>query len=332
MSFNNFAELQDLIRSYNSKSILEIGTRICWENFYIQQKSQQFDWFFYNAERNSAIRLMLLASMSNPHRKKNILEAEFNEFKYFFLNEKKLNHTIAYSNVLRQEAETISRCIKSWENNPKNIKKVSNWLLKPSDFFDVKVIDGETNYLFMQRQVAFRGEGFGNLKARILRTIKFIEFLESYSNREFGESYLKSNFLKSTGLSIDIYFRQFWGCLALFKRRDGYFDFSHFPGINQVIQEMGITIENLKLFIKQNSAPFHSESENSFRSKVSKKLQNTSEFYKPFFYNFFLEKPFVEFSKDQFYLPDPFSLIESCWNQIESSILENWPEKNEAIF
>ena len=80
--------------------------------------------------------------------------------------------------------------------------------------------------------------------------------------------------------------------------------------------------ETLKLFIQQNSAPFHSESETSFCRKVIKKLQSTPDFYKLFLYNFFLEKPFIEFSKYQFYLLDHLSLTESCRNQIESLISE----------
>jgi hypothetical protein len=74
MSFNNFAELQDLIRSYNSKSILEIGTGICYKIFYNQNNSDPLIYLLDNAKRGYAIRIMLLASMGNPHRIKNIDE------------------------------------------------------------------------------------------------------------------------------------------------------------------------------------------------------------------------------------------------------------------
>ena len=314
MSFNNFAELQDLIRSYNSKSILEIGTRICWKVFYNQNNSDPL--ILDNAKRGYAIRIMLLASMGNPHRRKNIDEKTFHTYIDDYYNFG--NHTIAYPNVLDQEAETIFRCIQNWE--VKNKSKVRNWLLKLSDIFDTSAIRQYTPVLFMQRQAAFQNEGFGQSIYRVHRTIKFIELLESRCNENFREK-----FFKSTGLSLEIYFKQFLGCIGLFTKMNGYCDFSQFPDID--IPEYGITNETLKLFIQQNSVPFHSKYETSFSSKVSKKLQNTSEFYKPFFYNFFLEKPLVEFSQDKFYLPDPFSFIESCWNQIESLVLKNWTEK-----
>ena len=379
MSFNNFAELQDLIWSYNSKSILEIGTRICYKIFYSQNNSDRLIRLSDNAKRGYAIRIMLLASMGNPHRRKNIDEKTFHTYIDDYYNFG--NHTIAYPNVLDQEAETIFRCIQNWE--VKNKSKVRNWLLKLSDIFDTSAIRQYTPVLFMQRQAAFQNEGFGQSIYRVHRTIKFIELLESRCNENFRE-----NFLKSTGLSLEIYFKQFVGCIGLFTRMKGYCDFSQFPDMD--IPEHGITNETLKLFIQQNSAPFHSESEtsfcrkviknpqnthefyklflfnffikkpfvefskyqfylldhlsftkscrnqiesliskseNSFYSKVSEKLKNIPEFYKPFSYNFFLEKPFIELSKGQFYLPDPLSLTESCWNQIESLVLKNWTEK-----
>ena len=309
MSFNNFAELQDLIRSYNSKSILEIGTRICWKVFYNQNNSDPLIYLLDNAKRGYAIRIMLLASMGNPHRRKNIDEKTFHTYIDDYYNFG--NHTIAYPNVLDQEAETIFRCIQNWE--VKNKSKVRNWLLKLSDIFDTSAIRQYTPVLFMQRQAAFQNEGFGQSIYRVHRTIKFIELLESRCNENFRE-----NFLKSTGLSLEIYFKQFGGCIVFFT--SGYCGFSKFPDMD--IPEYGITNETLKLFIQQNSAPFHSESETSFCRKVIKKLQSTPDFYKLFLYNFFLEKPFIEFSKYQFYLLDHLSLTESCRNQIESLISE----------
>jgi hypothetical protein len=312
MSFNNFVELQDLIRSYNSKSILEIGTRICYKIFYSQNNSDPLIRLSDNAKRGYAIRIMLLASMGNPHRRKNIDEKTFHTYIDDYYNFE--NHTIAYPNVLDQEAETIFRCIQTWEVKEKS--KVRNWLLKLSDIFDITVIRQYMLVLFLQRQAALQNEGFGQPIYRVHRTIKFIELLESRCNENF-----RGKFFKSTGLSLEIYFKQFLGCIGLFTM-NGYCDFSKFPDMNIPEPEYGITNETLKLFIQQNSTPFHSESETSFCGKVIKKLQNTPEFYKPFFYNFFLEKPFVEFSKYQFYLLDPLSLTESCWNQVESLISE----------
>ena len=136
MSFNNFVELQDLIRSYNSKSILEIGTRICYKIFYSQNNSDPLIRLSDNAKRGYAIRIMLLASMGNPYRRKNIDEKTFHTYIDDYYNFE--NHTIAYPNVLDQEAETIFRCIQTWEVKEKS--KVRNWLLKLSDIFDITVI------------------------------------------------------------------------------------------------------------------------------------------------------------------------------------------------
>jgi hypothetical protein len=73
--------------------------------------------------------------------------------------------------------------------------------------------------------------------------------------------------------------------------------------------------------------PFHSESNTSFRSKVRENIDKISEHYKPFFHNILLETPLIEFDKDKFCLPDPFSFTESCWNQIESLVLNKWDKR-----
>ncbi|BAZ33236.1 hypothetical protein NIES4074_57460 [Cylindrospermum sp. NIES-4074] len=140
MIVNNFSELQDSIQSYNSKSILEIGTLMCWQIFYSQQNRQDLHWVLYNAKRNSAIRIMLLASMGNSHLEENILLQDFEDFTYIFLNPKN-------QNILFQDAEKIVECINNWENNQ---EKVRSLLLKLSDIFDVQVIFQEIKHLFMQ--------------------------------------------------------------------------------------------------------------------------------------------------------------------------------------
>lgn len=35
----------------------------------------------------------------------------------------------------------------------------------------------------------------------------------------------------------------------------------------------------------------------------------------------------IEFEKEKFYLPDPFSFTESCWNQIEGLVLKKWGKR-----
>ncbi|BDA76277.1 hypothetical protein CAL7716_104430 (plasmid) [Calothrix sp. PCC 7716] len=320
MIFNNFTELRNSLRVYNSNSILDIGSKICWQ-ISENQYSEPLAWLLDNAKRNYAVRLMLLASAGNPHRHKNINSQEFENLINVYHNWGE--HTIAYPDILDKEAETILESIQNWEN--KNAKKVRNWTLKLSDIFGVELIRQRMAGLFLQRQVAFQNAGFGQPFYRIERTIKFIDLLKKHSSINFSE-----NFINSTGLSSEIYFKQFWGCLALLKfnhKRNSYFDFSQLPIIDDDIIKMGITPENLMLFMKQNSAPFHLESNISFRTKVKTKLNNISELYKPFFYNVFLETPLIELNKDKYCLPDPFSFTESCWNQIEGLVLNKLPQR-----
>jgi hypothetical protein len=196
MSFSNFAELQDSIWIYNSKSILEIGTRICYEIFYSQNNSDPLIWLLDNTKRGYAIRIILLASMGNPHRRKSISEKTFYTYIDNYYNFE--GHTIAYPNFLYQEAEIIFRCIQNWE--VENKSKVRNWLLKLSDIFDTRVISQYMLVLFLQRQVAFQNEGLGQTIYRVHRTIKFIELLEGRCNENF-----RGNFLKSTGLILQIH-------------------------------------------------------------------------------------------------------------------------------
>lgn len=324
MNFTNIAELQNYVRTYNSISILKLGSQRCWQ-IWTGDKNQFLDpsiWLKNNASRNYIIRIILLASFSNPHRNKNITLHEFNDLIDNYYNWG--GHTIAYPNILDQEAEIIIENIKNWES--KYYKKVRNWKLKLSDIFDVQAIRPHMIGLFVQRQLAFQNAGVGKPVARILRSIKLIELFTNQSKENFSE-----NFINSTGLSPTIYFKQFLGCLTVFTsypEYQGFCDFSNFPIIANNIQNMGITAESLKLFIKQNSELFHSESSESFRSRLKEKLKNTSDFYKPFFYNFLLETPIIKIDIDKYYLPDPFSLTESCWNQIELKVLKNLNTRN----
>jgi hypothetical protein len=144
--------------------------------------------------------------------------------------------------------------------------------------------------------------------------------LDSHSGKEFSK-----DFSKHTSLSSENYFKQFLGCLGLFanfSKRKGFCNFSQLPNIDDQVQASGITPENLKIFIRQNSMPFSTESNNSFRSRVNQTLDNVPDFYKPFFYNHFLETPFIELNSEEFCLPDPFSFTESCWNQVRGIVFQ----------
>ncbi|MEA5551881.1 hypothetical protein VB713_13090 [Anabaena cylindrica UHCC 0172] len=315
MSYNTFTDFINSTRSYNSTSILEVGSQQCWQ-IWPTQHHEPLNWLQDNALRNYSIRLILLASIGNPHRRNNVSIQNFNNLVDVYFNWDK--HTIAYSHILDQEAENIVECIKAWEKN--NERRVRNWSLKISDILDLELIRQHMIGLFLQRQVAFQNSGFGKPVARINRTIKFIEFFENQFKYNFSE-----DFIKSTGLTTKIYFRQFISCLGLFgsSERKGFYDFLQFTIIDYENQKLGINQENIKLFIQQNSAPFNLESENSFRTRVKRTLNNFSEVYKPFFHNILLETPFIEFESNKFCLPDPFSFTESCWNQIESLVLKN---------
>jgi hypothetical protein len=93
--------------------------------------------------------------------------------------------------------------------------------------------------------------------------------------------------------------------------------------IDEEVQKLGITPENLEIFVKQNSALFTTQVDNSFRKKVNRTFDNVPDFYQSFFYNHFLEIPFVELNNQEFCLPDPFSFTESCWNQIRGLIFKD---------
>lgn len=315
MSYKTFADFSDSIRAYNSTSILEIGTQQCWK-IWVTQSSDPQTWVINNAFRNYAIRIILLASAGNPHRRKNISIQEFYDCinNYFSWD----GHTIASPDILDNESEILLESIRKWEGD--NPRKLRNLLLKLSDIFDLAFIRQHMAGLFVQRQLTFQNASFGYPLSRIQRTIKFIEILDKNSNQT-----LSNKILQTTGLTQAVYFKQFLGCLALFNldpEIKGFIDFSQLPIINEELQEYGISRENLRLFVNQNSALFCSDSRTSFRNRVKGKMDGIPEVYRLFFHNLFLETPFIEVSQGKFYLPDPFSFTESCWNHIESVIFQ----------
>lgn len=316
MNFKSFSELREFIRRYNSTSVLEIGTKKCWQ-IWETKHSAPLDWVKGNAERNYAVRLMLLTSAGNPHRRENISVQAFDILINAYHNWG--GHTISDKRILEEETEVLLTSIQKWEIDNEQI--VRNWSAKLSSVLDLEVIRNHIAGLFIQRIGAFQNAGFGSPGSRISRTIKLLELLDNHSNKEFSD-----NFSNQIGLSSENYFRQFIGCLALFRgfsKRLGFFNFSQLPNMDVQLQESGITLENLKIFIKQNSASFTAKTDTSLRSKVNKTLSSVPDFYQPLFYNHFLETPFIELNDEEFCLPDAFSLTESCWNQVRSLVFKS---------
>ncbi|MBD2743853.1 hypothetical protein [Coleofasciculus sp. FACHB-1120] len=309
MNFKSFSELREFIRRYNSTSVLEIGTKKCWQ-IWETQPSAPVDWVKRNAERNYAVRLMLLASAGNPHRRENISVQAFDNLINAYHNWS--GHTISEQYLLEKEAEVLLSSLTKWESDNKTI--VKNWSLELSKVFDLGVIRNHVAYLFFQRIVSFQNAGFGYPISRIRRTIKFIELLDNYSEKNFS-----NEVSRYTKLNHSDYFKQILGCLALFKKskKQGFCNLSQFANlIDEEVHKLGITPENLEIFVKQNSAVLTTQVDNSFRRKVNQTFGSVPNFYQPFFYNHFLEIPFVELNHQEFCLPDPFSFTESCWNQI----------------
>jgi hypothetical protein len=134
MNFKNFAELREFVRRYNSTSILEIGTEKCWQKWGTEY-SQSLDWSRSNAERNYAIRLMLLASAGNPYRNGSISIEAFDNLINAYHNWD--GHTISDKRILNEEAEVILSSVQNWELG--NQKIVNNWLLKLSNVLNLEV-------------------------------------------------------------------------------------------------------------------------------------------------------------------------------------------------
>ena len=313
MDCKSFSELRELIRRYNSTSVLEIGSQKCWQKWQTLYSTPD-DWLHGNTKRNYAIRLMLLASAGNPYRHNDISVKEFESLidAYYKLDE----HTISDTRILDQESESILSCIKKWESDKEKITR--NWSFKLSEILDLEVIRTDVPFLFLQRLVAFQNAGFGYPFSRICRTIKIIELLDKNSDNEFS-----NDFLKNAKLSNINYFKQFLVCLLVFDdsyKKKGFFDFSQLPRIDE-LETKGITTkEGLQLFINQNSEFFISKKENSLRQIINQTLNSVPDFYQPFFYNHFLETPIIKLDQENFCLPDPVSFTESCWNQVRSLV------------
>jgi len=320
MDFKQFSEFREFIRRYNSTSVLEIGTKKCWQNWEVKYSSS-LDWVLANTKRNYAIRIMLLASAGDPHRHENINTHIFDNLLNAYHNWN--GHTISDERILEEEEKVLLDSIKKWEVDRENV--VRNWSLKLSEILDSRVVHAHIAGLFVQRLGAFQNAGFGHPVSRLSRTIKLIELLDKQSNKKISEV-----FLDHAGLSPTNYFRQFLACLALFgglSGKRGFCNFSRLPDIDNQLQKSGVTLENLKLFIQQNSALFSAKTVSektdvSFRGKIIRTLEKIPEYYQPLFYNHFLEIPFVELGNKEFCLPDPFSFTESCWNQVRGLVSE----------
>ncbi|MBD2512244.1 hypothetical protein H6G91_34360 [Nostoc muscorum FACHB-395] len=325
MNFKSFSDLRDFIRRYNSTSFLEIGSEKCWQ-IWESKYSNSSDKVFGNIERNYAVRLILLASTGNPHRRGNISVKAFNNLIQAYHNFG--GHTISNTHILEEEAEILLKSIQKWETF--NERTVRNWSLKLSSILDLKVIRSHIGGLFLQRVGAFQNAGFGYPVSRIKRTIKLIELLDYSSNQEFS-----NDLAVHISLSPTNYFRQFLACLAIFgwlSGKRGFCNLSQLPAIDNQVQNLGVNLDNLKKFIKQNSTLFSKEEDTSFRSKINKTLNNVPDYYQPFFFNHFLELPFIELKNEEFCLPDPFSFTESCWNQVRSIVFkENNRKKYEDL-
>ncbi|MEH2400354.1 hypothetical protein [Nostoc sp.] len=320
MDFKSFSELREFIRRYNSTSILEIGANKCWQKWETKY-SDPLDWVLSNTERNYAVRLMLLASAGNPHRHRDISVETFDSLINAYHSWE--HHTISDKRILDKEAEALLSSIQKWEID--NEKIVRNWSFKLSSILDLEVIRTHVTGLFLQRVVAFQYAGFGYLVARIHRTIKFIELLEKHSNHKFSD-----DFLKRAKLSPTNYFKQIIACLSLFgnfSNRKGFCDFSKLPDIDDEVQKLGINPETLQIIVKQNSEPFSSQADNSFRNRINQTLNSVPDYYQPLFYNYFIEIPFIKLNNERFCLPDPISFTESCWNQIRGLVFEDSTRK-----
>jgi hypothetical protein len=305
-----FSDIRDRIRRFNSTSVLQIGSNACWQSWEADSSSSS-DWTRFNASRNYVIRIILLASAGNPHRHRHINEREYNNLVQDYYSWK--GHTVMNDTILEEEATSLLASIQSWEEN--HDESVRNWSLSLSEVLGRCITRRHMAGLFMQRLVAFQCAGFGHPNARLQRTVKLIELMDNRSNQRFTKI-----FSCQAKMDTKVYFRQFYACLALFdggsgSRSRGFADLSRFPHI-ECLQELGITADSLKSFIRLNSALYSSQSDDSFRTRVQQDLANVPEHYQPFFYNHLLAKPFIRLTDQAYWLPDPLSLAESCWNQV----------------
>ncbi len=311
MIVDSFSELRQFIRRYNSVSVLDIGARECWGEW-SKKRTNPIDWNRGNTKRNYAVRLMLLASTGNSYRRGEIVPQKFDELinAYYGYD----GHTISNGQLLEDEASIISASLVAWEETSKNETYVRNCSSKLSDILNLQLIRSYAAVLFLQRGTAFQNAGFGKPSARITRTIKFIELLDNLSSNEFSKA-----FLEKVGLQPVSYCKHFMPCLSIFmlqKEKQGFYNTSQLSNLHKSVQDMGLSADSLKKFIRQNSRSFSTNSPDSFRSRVINSLEGVSDFYQPFFRNCFLDRPIIKLKSENFCLPDPFSFTESCWNQV----------------
>jgi len=318
MEFKSIKELREYLRRYNSNSFLEVGTSVCWQEWQNGgPRISRLGRVKKNYRRNYALRLILLASAGNPYRNQAITFQEFESLIDVLFNF--ANHTISDKTLLDTEAEYTFNYLHTWEQE--NYKTVRNWKLLLSDIFTKELIRKNGGHLFLQRQAVFQNSGFWTplapvQLARVQRTMKVFEILNSIdlNTINFFES--------STKLNHEFYFVQFMSSIGYFLktrfRGGGVLDFKKSFDIDfdDELKSKGYTEENLRIFVRLNSRVFSSSDRDSFRNIVTERLNNTSEVYHPFFYNSFLDYPFIDLGQDKYCLPDACSLMESSWNII----------------
>lgn len=320
MRLKKFLDLRQSVRRYNSTSVVEVGAKECWR-LWNTTWSEPLDWIKGNIRRNHAIRLMLLASAGNPHRRGEMTPRQFDALMDAHYSYD--GHTIQNGEVLDEETAEIWNAITTWEEKYAN--KANNCKLKLSDIASLELVRSSVPILFLQRGVAFQNAGMGKPVTRITRTMKMVELLDLHSNSRFSES-----FSADIGMSPAEYCRHFMPCLSHFvvqKERLGFCDTSQLIVTDKELRQRGFSTDSLQVFISHSSRPFTSQSESSFRSVVSKALDAVSDAYQPFFRNSFLDFPIIEISSTKVCLPDPFSFTESCWNQISQLGSSNGSQK-----
>jgi hypothetical protein len=312
MEFKSIKEFREYLRRYNSNSFVEVGTSVCWQEWQNGgPRISRLGRVKKNYRRNYALRLILLASAGNPYRNQAITFQEFESLIDVLFNF--ANHTISDKTLLDTEAEYIFNDLHTWERE--NYKTVRNWKLLLSDIFTKELIRKNGGHLFLQRQALCQNSGFWTplalvQLARVQRTMKVFEILNSIdlNTINFFES--------STKLNHEFYFVQFMSSIGCFlkTRFRGVLDFKKSIDFDDELKSKGYTEENLRIFVRLNSRVFSSSDRDSFRNIVTERLNNTSEVYHPFFYNSFLDYPFIDLGQDKYCLPDACSLMESSWN------------------
>ncbi|MDB9426712.1 hypothetical protein PN437_17775 [Microcystis aeruginosa CS-564/01] len=243
MEFKSIKELREYLRRYNSNSFVEVGTSVCWQEWQNGgPRISPLEQAIKNSRRNYALRLILLASAGNPYRNQAITFQEFESLIDVLFNCP--NHTISAKTLLDTEAEYTFNYLHTWEQG--NDKTVRNWKLLLSDIFTKELIRKNGGHLFLQRQALFQNSGFGNPLARVQRTMKVFEILNSIdlNTIKFFES--------STKLNHEFYFVQFMSSIGCFlkTRFRGVLDFKKSIDFDDELKSKGYTEENLRIFVR----------------------------------------------------------------------------------